>query len=311
MMLYKYFSPEGAVRFLSTMALRLTPPDQFNDPFEMCAPIDVVEVDDLMSFENVKSGLISELLNEPSLGMNKFSKKWRETFVSELLAQGDSERTQRLYAMTPAESMSRVKMLLPQMRQGVQAALKNAREEFPAFKLNFQDLVHSSIRAEIGALCLSKNGNHPLMWAHYANEHKGAVIKFDVEGSCFNRGGYTDGIGKFVDVNYAQSRPILNAASGEDAIMILALSKAIEWKYEEEMRFILPLGGADKVVDGKFHLIDIRPLSVQSVTLGCRASDDFVTLVIEVVKKNSHLRHVKLYRSLPCKKEYALNYVEL
>lgn len=311
MMLYKYFSPEGAARFLSTMALRMTPPDQFNDPFEMCPPIDVVEVDELMSYEAVKSGLINQFLNDPSLGLNKFSNRWKETFVSELLAQSDSERTLRLYAMTPGKSMVRVKMLLPQMRKAFQVTLKNAREEFPKFKSNFQDLVHRSLREGVGALCFTKNGNHPLMWAHYANEHKGAVIKFKTDGSCFNRIGYADDIGKFVDVSYTSSRPLLNAASSKEAITILALSKAIEWKYEEEMRFLLPLAKVDKVLDGKYHLINIDPLSVQAIIFGCRASDDFIIQISEAVQRNSNLLHIKLYKSQPCKKDYVLNYVEV
>jgi hypothetical protein len=309
MMLYKYFSPDGTARFLSTMALRLTPPDQFNDPFEMCPPIDVVDVDEVTSFESVKDGLINELLKEKFLGV-KFSKKWRQTLASELLAQSDSEQTLRLYAMTPGESLSRVKMLLPHMRQAIQLTLESAREEFPEFKLNFQNLVHSSLREALGALCFSKNGKHPLMWAHYADEHKGAVIKFKTDGPCFNRGDYAEGIGKFVDVSYTESRPVLNASSGKNVIMILALSKAIEWKYEEEMRFLLPLNLVDKVIEKKYHLININPSSVQSVILGCRASDNFVDKITEAVRKNPDMSHVKLYKSEPCKKDYALNYIE-
>lgn len=310
MMLYKYFAPESTTRFLSTMALRLTPPDQFNDPFEMCPPIDVSDVDEVTSFDSVKDGLVDELLKN-KFPKVKFSKKWRETFTLELAAQNDSEQTLRLYRMTPGTSLSLLKMLLPQMRQALQFALKSAREEFPAFKLKFQSLVHSSLREALGALCFSKNGNHPLMWAHYADEHKGAVIKFKTDGSCFNRGDYAAGIGKFVDVSYTQSRPILNASSSKDAIMILALSKAIDWIYEEEMRFLLPLSLVDKVIEKKYHLIDIDPLSVQSVILGCRASDEFVSQITEAVQKNPKMSHVKLYKSQPCKKEYVLNYVEL
>jgi len=310
-MLYKYFSPEGAARFLSTTALRMTPPDQFNDPFEMCPPIDVVEVDDLMSFETVKDGLINQLLNDQSLGLNKFSRKWRESFASELLARDDSERTLRLYVMTPGESLSRVKMLLPQMRKALQVALNKAREDFPKFKSNFQDLVHRSLREGVGALCFTKNGNHPLMWAHYANEHKGAAIKFKTDVPCFNRGVYAEDIGKFVDVSYTQSRPLLNAASSKEAIAILALSKAIEWKYEEEMRFLLPLTKVDKVINEKYHLINIDPPSVQAVIFGCRASDDFVNQITAEVQKNTNLLHVKLYKAQPCKIEYKLNYVEI
>lgn len=311
MRLYKYFSPEGATRLLSTMALRVTPPDQFNDPFEMCPPIDVAEVDDLMSPENVKRELASQFANDPSLGLSNFPTKWREMFVSELLAEADSEQTLRFYSVTPNQIRSRVQMLLPEMRKVFRDVLRQQREEFPVFKSQFQDLVHVSLRRGIGALCFSKNGRHPLMWAHYADEHKGAVIEFASDRPCFNRGSYTEGVGSFVDVTYTKSRPILNAASGENALRVLALSKAAEWEYEEEMRLLLPLADVDEVVDDKYHLIKVDPLSVQSIICGCRASDAFVAKITEAVQRDIRLSHVRLYKAQPCKKDYVLNYVDL
>ncbi|EXX76573.1 hypothetical protein RirG_031950 [Rhizophagus irregularis DAOM 197198w] len=218
------------------MALRLTPPDQFNDPFEMCPPIDVADVDELTAISNVTTEITSELLS---------------------------------------------------------------------------NLLHSTLREALGALCFTKNGNHPLMWAHYADEHKGAVIKFKTDRACFNRGDYNEDVGKFVDISYTKLRPVLNAASSKKAITILALSKAADWEYEEEMRFLLPLSVADKVIDNKYHLINIDPLSVESIILGCRASDDFINQVVETVRTKSDMSHVNLYKSEPCKKHYALNYVEL
>ena len=309
-MLYKYFSPVGTTRFLSTMALRLTPPDQFNDPFEMCPPIDVANVDELTAINNVTTKITSELLSAyfPKV---KFSKKFREKFNSEVKAQKDSIQTLRLYAMTPPEILSLLKLALPQMRQTLILTLKESRKQFPKFQSNFQNLLHSTLREALGALCFTKNGNHPLMWAHYADEHKGAVIKFKTDRACFNRGDYNEDVGKFVDISYTKLRPVLNAASSKKAITILALSKAADWEYEEEMRFLLPLSVADKVIDNKYHLINIDPLSVESIILGCRASDDFINQVVETVRKKSDMSHVNLYKSEPCKKHYALNYVEL
>ena len=38
--------------------------------------------------------------------------------------------------------------------------------------------VHSA--AEYGAMCLSKNCTDPLLWAHYADKHRGICLGFDI-----------------------------------------------------------------------------------------------------------------------------------
>ncbi|MBN2590562.1 MAG: DUF2971 domain-containing protein [Sedimentisphaerales bacterium] len=40
---------------------------------------------------------------------------------------------------------------------------------------------HSRRAANTGILCLTQNCDNPIMWMHYANEHKGVCIKFRVQ----------------------------------------------------------------------------------------------------------------------------------
>jgi len=48
-----------------------------------------------------------------------------------------------------------------------------------------------------GVLCMSKNWDSPLMWAHYADSHKGIVLGFDVPERAFYK------------VDYVKDRPRL------------------------------------------------------------------------------------------------------
>jgi hypothetical protein len=111
-------------------------------------------------------------------------------------------------------------------RQQLAAVLQHLRDDFPAICGTIERSLHETIPQTIGALCMTRNGCHPLMWAHYADEHRGAVIEFDATASCFARQGFAEGVGSFVDVHYATARPTLNKESEDQWLRVLALTKA-------------------------------------------------------------------------------------
>jgi hypothetical protein len=280
----------------------------------MCPPIDVAEVDDLLSPESLKRELAARLAADLAGSRIKgLPSDWSDMFVSELLDESSPEQSVRFYSRTPIAMRNNLHVSMSQMRRGLAETLRLQREQFPAIKLQVQDIIHKSLRNALGALCLTKNGKHPLMWAHYADEHRGVIVEFETDYPCFNRGSYAEGVGRFVDVSYTKSRPTLNAASNEneEALRVLALSKAIDWEYEDEMRMLLPLADADEVVDGMYHLIKVNSGSVRAVVFGCRASDDFIDQVSQVIIADDEFVHVELYKATPCKKDYVLNYEAL
>lgn len=72
---------------------------------------------------------------------------------------------------------------------------------------------------------LSKRKDIGIMWTHYADEHKGCCIEFEVTAKSWQR----------IDVEY-QSLPaeILATSSLSDILKI----KSKQWNYEEEVRYI-------------------------------------------------------------------------
>lgn len=127
----------------------------------------------------------------------------------------------------------------------------------------------------IGVICLSENKENLLMWAHYANEHKGVVAGISylpMFGSIFHNlfradtlintswgENYSpfDGIPK--PVSYRKGLRYRNDrfdydysnidAEGADRILYeVFMQKSDEWIYEQEHRVVLRLEQADRVI---------------------------------------------------------------
>jgi hypothetical protein len=87
-----------------------------------------------------------------------------------------------------------------------------------------------------GIVCMSETWESPLMWAHYAESHKGIVMGFDVPAQAFEK------------VEYVSDRPTLASMNLDsfdditpDDLKRLMRMKAAGWSYEREHRAFLKL----------------------------------------------------------------------
>ena len=105
--------------------------------------------------------------------------------------------------------------------------------------------------SQIGILCLTRNKLNLLMWAHYAKEHKGAVIGIDTELAelnCLEKNLVTAAEGSVI---YTSLRPSstnhnLPYAIRDMSLVLrekLFLHKSIHWAYEEEVRIVREFSG--------------------------------------------------------------------
>lgn len=99
-----------------------------------------------------------------------------------------------------------------------------------------------------GVLCLSEIPDNLLMWSHYADNHKGAVVEFFVdENDPFNLF-YINYVAKTSDakfdkVSYKKNRSYLGCSLTDDLQKIrehYTFTKSEDWDYEKEHRFIFP-----------------------------------------------------------------------
>ncbi|MCP4098109.1 MAG: DUF2971 domain-containing protein [Planctomycetaceae bacterium] len=85
-----------------------------------------------------------------------------------------------------------------------------------------------------GLICFCRNWRNPVLWSHYADNHRGLCLGFDVSPE------------KYVDVRYASERlyPEINSRNflkhiGEDQMADIFATKFIHWSYEEEVRLLI------------------------------------------------------------------------
>ncbi len=313
MSLYKYMPPESMLRFLSSWALRITPPDQFNDPFEMRPPIEVITESDIFSPDVLRrefaERMAVDLVSQGAVALAK--SPWVTMFVSKLLGELTTKQERVFWDLTPISLRQTLKAQFPNIQRELEAALEYSRGQLPKLVKRVETNIHDSIPKMIGALCMTKNGRHPLMWAHYANEHRGAVIEFDEMAPCFNRKSANEELGVFKKVNYSSTRPNLNQNSGDEWFRDLTLTKAEEWAYEEEMRFLLLLSAADDVLEDSIHLVRIPSTAVKSITLGCRASEALLDHVRRQLNEAIKTSHIVLRKAVVDSKVFILNYEEM
>ena len=112
--------------------------------------------------------------------------------------------------------------------------------------------------ARLGLLCFSKSWRNPVLWSHYADEHKGICLGFDVPESCLH------------EVKYVAERlQFEQLVPDEGQLQQLLRTKFKDWGYEAEYRRIVHLHKtceADKVHFWPFG----SDLELREVVLGAR-----------------------------------------
>lgn len=137
---------------------------------------------------------------------------------------------------------------------------------------------------KLGILSLSKRYDDELLWAHYADSHKGFCIEYDLERLISKQNTKH----KFFDVQYSTQIPALNFSeildqSNPDALIKIMLGfKSQRWEYENELRIITENQG--------LNTYDYR--AVKAIYFGLKTPKD----EIEQVMKTLQGRRIKYFQ---------------
>lgn len=271
MILYKYLSPENALRVIGSRKLRFTPPSQLNDPFELRP-----QYESLNDAPEVQSQLTDENLR---MVMREEINKQLDQMPVELFQFIPKESFQKFFA----EATPITKQLAPELFGGITDV--------------FKESLYTNLDRLVGILCLSEKNNVALMWAHYAHSHRGVVLGFDSTSPYFERRLHAnDDFRHLEKVSYKQipSVQIVNIEDGREILY----TKNVEWEYENEWRMVVPLENADQVInanDADIHLFEYPPDGLQEVILGCRVSDAYRGEILTVLAEKSDLHHVRKF----------------
>lgn len=127
----------------------------------------------------------------------------------------------------------------------------------PAERRAFK-VLRTRVCKTIGVICLSEKWNCPVMWAHYADRHRGLCLGFDVIGS---KGVYYS--------PRKLKRQLAPDTMNEEVMETLLLTKFKQWEYEGERRLIVPL--LNKVGSNFFQAFG-QDLVLRSVYIGSRCT---------------------------------------
>ncbi|WP_461536403.1 DUF2971 domain-containing protein [Spongorhabdus nitratireducens] len=277
--MYKYLDENG-VLVLEHGTLKFGTARSFNDPFELRPVIDNIASDS--EIKNHFESNFDEIVEDTYQSLSELEKA---VFPIDLLKQ-----------ITEGSSSS--------LLSGVKALQK------PVANL-LQGKAHDTLQETVGVLCLTENENDHLMWAHYANSHKGFMIEFDTSNIFFNqRKTESDSLRHLVQVDYDPQRRhyTLSELSEED----LYTFKDEAWRYENEWRMMVALCDADetKIVHGEtIHLFKFPFDAIKRVVLGANSDDNLEKRVKDSWKKN--FPHASIFKAVVDEKEYSLKYEKI
>jgi hypothetical protein len=141
-LIYKYFGKHG-VEVVEDFELKVTPPNEFNDIFEV-TPRASAEAFSRQEFDTLMD--------------SEAGKNW----LNERLSK--SKKFRRGYALLGGNRQKFYEFVVPLM---------------PGIKQGICEKLLDEISKHFGLICFCDDPQHLLMWSHYSDGHKGIVIGFD------------------------------------------------------------------------------------------------------------------------------------
>ena len=141
--------------------------------------------------------------------------------------------------------------------------------------------------SDVGVFCLSTRMDSLPMWAHYADNAKGVVVEFRDLSEIF-RGDDTGVLRQPTLVRYEREQ--LGVTFDPQSHESLFFTKFEDWRYEREVRVVLPLDECRIVnVDGRprMYTFDVPKGLVARVILGWRITSDSVNTVMDYVSSRN------------------------
>lgn len=169
------------------------------------------------------------------------------------------------------------------------------RTEVPKIKRKSERFFKERIK-NIGVCCFSRTNSSILMWAHYANSHKGFCIEF--------HSGNATGFNP-LDVNYTDTSHKLNFhINTEDSIFNMIFTKSLDWQYERELRILetnLKHENQRKQVFNKSF--------IKAVYIGVNSEPSTIERIKRIVASN--YKGVKLFQGYKNPNSFAINFQEV
>jgi len=293
---YKYVSAGTAKAILRNRSVRWSSPLLFNDPFDIQFDLQIPFTQD----------------EHHDAMLQKYIEVFRNGRNGPINTENpQTELFNRLLDLTRerAPDMTDEELALefgPSIREGYSKVVSS----LPA--------VHEEVRGILGhtcVFCVSTVPNSLLMWAHYADSHQGAVIKF----RCLQERGTA--LCAATPVVYQEEMPPFmtladSVASSfgeqdtphEHLYHAMTATKGDEWAYENEWRAIGIFRTPEETAQG-YSDDKIYPEEIVEVTLGCRIEDADRDEILKLIVGN--YPHAAIRQAHTADKSFTLDYEEV
>ena len=276
---YKFCGTQG-ITILQNLELKVTPPNEFNDPFEFTPKM-------------VCSAPLGYMTREDVC-------RWLYQTASCKGFSGSFDEFKIQYLKRLEDNASKTKQAMAETMEG----------SLPFVEQEFLD----EVSKRFGILCMSGRRNSILMWGHYCDRALGLIIGFDKSSEMFHQ---EKGL-KAVD--YVKERVVFDScwedgspemAKYEEQVIF---SKSLDWDYEREFRQIISLSSPlliKKPLKCKVHtpgyFLPFLPEAIVSVTLGPRCPPELADEVRTLLQRPGFSR-VKLDRAVLHKDDFTLEF---
>ena len=140
-----------------------------------------------------------------------------------------------------------------------------------------------------GLLCFCRSWRHPLLWAHYADKHRGVCLGLDVSDSTLEQ------------VRYVNSRFTADGeALSEALVQKLLYTKFAHWSYEDEYRVYVQL---DEEEQGLYFVSFGQGMVLREVIVGheCALTRDDIATAF-----GDHERDVSRFKVRPAFRSFRM-----
>ena len=168
--------------------------------------------------------------------------------------------------------------------------------------------VEATKNYRIRSFCTERNGVSPfeslLMWAHYADGHKGFCIKYSLSNNFFNYKDESKGLHCMNYINYKDDYDIKNDEDCNGYDMFFRKSK--EWEYENEIRLLTYI--FDVSNDTLSIPLD-KKSNILAIYFGIRCPNETIITIRKILESEKDIKFYKMQTNP--KNIYKLEYTEL
>lgn len=287
---FKYCTAETLKKIINNRSVKWSSTVIFNDPFDLQTEFrfgfEVQEITKALTDELAKLAFDDE---EPTGDLNQ------PLFAMSMWARSNRHKSSK-------EDF--VKFMQPAADEGE----KNGIEGLKKIQAWWIDYCQ-----KLRIYCVSETNDNLLMWAHYSDCHKGAVIKH----KCLIE--HDRALCAAVPLEYDTDIPIIanleeyiKHLTGQKELALdnlftkFATTKSTHWAYEKEWRCI----GRDSQNDGNlFEFVNILPEEIEGIYFGCKMPKNEQNEIQNLI--TGDFSHVKLFQAHKHPKRYELEFTEL